>query len=289
MSADEPRFALVTYEPQRIRGNGGSWRWVPGWEAQAHRPTWRELCRSMTRFRRAAEKLRVWSWSPVVLEGTRRRNDAVQALSCVVLDLDDGQPLRDVSARFSSWPHIVHTTWSHTPTHPKGRLILPLEEPIPVKWWPRAWQWAQRQAGQTADEQAKDPSRLYFLPAGPHGAEGMEAWVHDPGGYLLDLRPWEDLPITPQERPLPPMRWRGGVGRTDRARAEALKVDPSERAALALALGGRVQGGYARGVRCPACGRPSAWWPIEPGQRAGWACSHARSCGAYGWLDELEG
>ena len=60
---------------------------------------------------------------------------------------------------------------------------------------------------------------------------------------------------------------------------------------LGLTLGGRLVGeGDAQrvvGVPCPRCERPSVWWWVSPASWAGAGCSHRKSCGWTGWVDQL--
>jgi hypothetical protein len=101
---------------------------------------------------------------------TRRANAHVEAVSCLVYDFDKGEPAERVDALAYGWTAIVHTSWSHAPSYPKLRLILPLAEPCLAARWPDVWGAAARWAasvGLTVDKSTKDPSRLFFLPATP--------------------------------------------------------------------------------------------------------------------------
>jgi len=52
-------------------------------------------------------------------------------------------------------------------------------------------------------------------------------------------------------------------------------------------VGARIMGDRARQATCPACGRASVWWELQPAG-AGWArCNHQASCGWAGSLQEL--
>jgi hypothetical protein len=195
-------FAVTRYAPQQIRDRDtGEHRWVPGWVPE-HMTLWPDALLSMlTTFHEVEDKLRAPSWSPVFLDGDRRRNGAVRWVSCAVLDVDDGAPLREVSARFDGLVRICHTSWSHSEEKPKGRVVLPLAAPVPAEWWPRAWAEVQRRAGFVVDVACKDPSRLYFLPAcKPGERDRHDAWLDVGTKNLLDLRPFEDLPETQQEQ-----------------------------------------------------------------------------------------
>ena len=287
---------------------------APAWEVslyahardnrpQRRRVSWRALCQSLTTFRvlRIEDKRSCPAWSPAVFPpGATRSSAAVLALSCIVLDLDDGDHARALAA-WEDVPRIAHTTWSHTDDAPRLRLVVPLAAPVPAKWWPRVWHWAHRRSGLVADPKCKDLSRLYFVPAVRSHDWPRWARVYDHGGALLDLRPFGTLPPTPEEveaerrarAPRPPVHRRAGATpeAAARIRAEILRHDPDARRAAALDAGGRVVGAgsaeVARGVPCPSCGRRSVWWPITPTGSPQALCQHRESCGWRGWLDVL--
>lgn len=274
---------LVTYEAQRLADG----RWVPGWVPTVHELAWPALVERLTSWRYPPEKAQARSWSPVILGQPHRKCDNVAAVTCLVLDLDSGADLHEAAEPWARWTYLVHTSWSHTPAHPKGRIVLPLAEPVPAEYWARAWRWAQGMVGGLADEQAKDLSRVYYLPSVSGPAAPREAWTHE--GELLDLRPWDELPELPAPPPRKPVRiyshWPSW--KQSRAQKEALEHDPDTRLRAADMLGARVSGDRAKGARCPACGRASVWWLVEPRTWTGCACDHRGSCGWAGGLHEL--
>ena len=124
-------------------------------------------------------------WSPVHYRpGASRGSDGVESLSCLVLDYDDGTRVADASARWESFFHIVHTTWSHTDAHPKLRLTLPLVQPVRGADWGAVWAWAEQRTGQVIDPAMKGPGATYALPAVPSRSWPRHAFVHE--GTLLD-------------------------------------------------------------------------------------------------------
>lgn len=116
------------------------------------------------------------AWIPALMRedergGFRRASCNVVAVSCLVLDLDSGEPLERVLTLAGKWVALYHTSWSHRPEHPKGRLVFPFAEPAPVERWGDVWAAASRWAascGLTVDPATKDPARLYFVPAVPY-------------------------------------------------------------------------------------------------------------------------
>jgi len=109
-----------------------------------------------------------------------RKAKHVKAVTCMVLDLDEGFDRAKADALCRQWVHFGHTSWRHTPDAPKARLVFPLSQPVPVAEWGEVWaagaRWAAHH-GLTTDPACKDPCRAYFLPVRPPGREAFfEAW-----------------------------------------------------------------------------------------------------------------
>jgi hypothetical protein len=160
-------------------------------------------------------KIDVPAWAPVqMLAGTTRAARNVHSVSMLVLDCDRGESIEVLEALGDEYARLGHTSWSHSPEHPKARLIFPFDRPCPVEHWQQVWGAAARWAaahGVTVDQSTKDPSRLYFLPFVPwqpgHRAgnvyrEHFESWCYPVAGAarlgLLPSRPrtllsWAEL------------------------------------------------------------------------------------------------
>lgn len=278
-------------------------RLVPGFVPEFRSLTFAELVELLTRFLVVPElehKLHLPAWAPHQLRKPHRKLANVESVSCLVYDYDDGTPIQEAHRTWSDWPHIVHTSWSHTPEHPKFRVVLPLEEPIPVEHYVRAWLWGAERARRQVDRQCKDASRLFFLPAVPSKAHPRYAKVHDAGGHLLDLRPWGRLPEDPEvvaareRKRAARRRWEGRrvpAERREKEAARLLREDPDARLRAAELLGARVVqragGRVAIDVVCPACARPDVWFPVDASKMRGAACNHQESCGWRGPLFDL--
>lgn len=102
-------------------------------------------------------------------DGKRCTADVVE-VSALVLDIDDGTPYSQLLPKLGVFAHIYHTSHSHTPEHPKYRVVLLLDSPVPTTDWQTFWHRAQQFFGHM-DPATKDPCRLYFLPSHPPGAE----------------------------------------------------------------------------------------------------------------------
>lgn len=256
------------------------------------RLTWPQLVRALTTFRvfpGLQDKRRLPAWAPVrYRDGATRGAAGVEAVSLLVLDYDGGTAIDDACRAWADWPHVLHTSWSHTPDAPRFRLVLPLEEPVPAQHWPAAWRWAEqlaRERGTTPDPACKDVGRMYFRPAIRAGGWPHEARVHEGGGRCLRLELASELrqpPARPHRRP------RGPVSVSWRRRQAVLRAvlaeDADARRWAAEALGMQVRGAVARCGPCPQCGRRDVWWPIDPRRPMGGRCNHRDSCGWRGSL-----
>jgi len=240
-------------------------------------------------------------WSPTVFgppyrergEQVCRRSSNTMAVSLVVLDVDDGTPL-DALLEPGTFA-LAHTSWSHTPTHPKWRVVYPLAEPVPAQRWAATWRGL---AGKwpAMDGKTKDPARMYYVPAVRERCPlcpGPLPLTYRRGTYTvhMQLGAWLTLPApieekarpAPSKAPAPP--YRPDTLRSDLARQ--LRTEPAARELVAELVGARVSDGKARHAPCPACRRPAVWWALVP-SGAGWAyCNHRNSCGWAGPLDDL--
>ncbi len=246
---------------------------------------------------RRRAKTRLACWSPTVYRRHETRGAAgVDAVTCLVLDYDDGTGIEEAVAAWEGWPLLVHSSWSHTEEHPRFRLVLPLAEPIPATHWPSAWAWARDRSGGHIDEACKDPSRLYLRPAIQHRTAPYRALVRDDGGPLLSIdSSLLAVPVgTPGCETAPKRGSRQHLSRVkapaERARQIAryrLRTSREVRERAAAWLGATIRGRRADNVTCPSCERRSVWFWLEPGRMSTAQCSHRKSCGWWGHLDEL--
>jgi len=179
---------------------------------QARTVTLSELVRMLTRFEVLDDKRLGHCWSPTKYASgtTSRGNAGVEAVSCLVFDLDRVPPDRE---RLEPVYWLGHTTWSHTSRSPRWRVVIPLARPVPAKHWGDVWRRARAALCPEADPACKDPSRAYWLPSHDGGVSAKTA-RHE--GPLLDP---STLPALPVER-RPAGRPKVAVG-GDRHRGEA--------------------------------------------------------------------
>lgn len=157
-------------------------------------------------------------WSPALYPpGARRGRGGVEAITALVVDVDDGTPiattldaLRPLGCRV-----VVHTSYSHDPApggKAKYRAVIPLAAPYAPEFHARVWAWLHGLVPH-ADPACKDTARAYFVPV---RRPGYTVEVVD-GPLLEGPAPgttWADLPEPPRGLPLrPPAAW---VPTTDR-------------------------------------------------------------------------
>ncbi|MCI4323791.1 MAG: hypothetical protein L3K03_07235 [Thermoplasmata archaeon] len=200
--------------------------------------SWADLAALLSKFAIRASKSGP-AWSPVrYAEGATRGNDAVELVYTAVMDVDDGTDPQDVHERLSrlGLEHLIHSTHSSTPEHPKFRVIVPFAEPIPNSEWsaifPRLC--LLLTDGHT-DRATKDPSRIFFLPAAKPGGKTFTYSGH---GRPVSRA---DLPTAPEppsrSAPLPVVQVETGAdGKIPHGRHHELIVS------TAASLAARVAG-----------------------------------------------
>lgn len=223
------------------------------------------------------------TWSPRI-DWTQPDGAFVHAL---VLDVDGGATIDEALARCSAWAFVLHSTWSHSDTAPRFRVVLPLARAVPTDGWEARWRVATASIGLPMDGCCKDHRRRYLLPA----SSGADSPTH--GTVHLDRPALDLLPIGPprhcREAVGPRSRLRIPWHVADRVRAARLRVDPESRRNVAalLQLSLSSDGNRATGALCPACGRPSVWFLVSPQRASNARCNHANSCGWTGPLTHL--
>ncbi len=136
--------------------------------------------------REAKKDLRLWS--PVKYrEGWKERGtEGVSHISCLVLDYDSGVRIPEATSVWSDYFHLYHTTWSHSPEHPKLRIVIPLAVACPAERFEQLWDWAHARTGGEIDRQLSGVAATYALPVVAGIDAPREAGSH--AGPLLDPR-----------------------------------------------------------------------------------------------------
>jgi len=225
-----PQPATLTYTAwQSIElAHGGS----------AIESSWTDLGRWLATAQRRpadAERPNLGGWSAAVFTEGRRRRDAVERVTALVLDIDSGDvPLERLRAHFTGMEAFIHSTRRYRPAAPRWRVVLRVTRPMSpdehaIVWRKERDRLAAREVA--IDEATKDASRFWYVPCEPvEGAFVFEAL----DGRALDVdeavraapvvAPPSATPTAPigEVNDLPPlevrMQW---------ARAYARKVPPA--------------------------------------------------------------
>lgn len=129
------------------------------------------------------------AWSPVsYAEGVTRKKEHVQYVSMAVIDVDNGTLISTFLQHLEGIAFLTHSSYSHTPEHPKYRVIIPFAKPVAADQWAEVWLRVNQLVGGCNDPATKDASRLYYKPAHP---PGNEHFVNIGEGRPLSL---DDLP-----------------------------------------------------------------------------------------------
>lgn len=152
------------------------------------RPAMRAKAEELKHYARKEAKKDLRLWSPVrYRDGWKERgSDGVTHITCLVLDYDSGVRVSDATSVWTDYFHMFHTTWSHTPEHPKLRLILPLAVPCPAAEFETLWDWAHAKTGGDIDRQLSGIAATYALPVVPSIDAPRDAGSQ--AGALLDPR-----------------------------------------------------------------------------------------------------
>ena len=112
-------------------------------------------------------------------EGTTRSNRNVHSWGgFCMLDVDDFhlpstdnniEPVtrlkEELFKMFGAYQYICYNTASSRPEQPKFRLVFPVTRKVELKDLPHFWFAMNKQFGELGDEQTKDVSRMYYVPA----------------------------------------------------------------------------------------------------------------------------
>lgn len=125
--------------------------------------------------------------SPAVFkkDSTRLNDNVIEWGRWAALDVDEVKPGVDPMERFrTGYSNFCYSTASCTKEHPKFRVVFPLKRPVPADKIRHFWYALNREFGNAGDEQTKDLSRMYYIPAQYPGAWNF--WEDHPDGPDID-------------------------------------------------------------------------------------------------------
>ena len=123
-----------------------------------------------------ARKAKLPLWGPALFDGMGRTAKNVISVSCFVLDIDDGTPIDITRQAWADVFHLGYTSYSHTTAHPKYRVVIPLDQPVPVSKWAAAWE-TMAQRSPSLDRRCSNPDRMYFF-AAVHMPNGVPRGIY---------------------------------------------------------------------------------------------------------------
>jgi Family of unknown function (DUF5906)/Primase C terminal 1 (PriCT-1) len=110
-----------------------------------------------------------------------RKSENIDTVSMIVLDIDCGMSMEEVKSIMQGTESVVHTTFSHTPEHPKLRVLIPLQKPVPPLHAKAILHQMQDRFGGRLDSACFDVAHMFYLPRCPKDAETLFEYLHVPG------------------------------------------------------------------------------------------------------------
>jgi Family of unknown function (DUF5906)/Primase C terminal 1 (PriCT-1) len=124
-------------------------------------------------------------WLPVSLKTCGRRLEDIDLIHLLVLDFDQGPPVDEIVEKLKPLEFALHTTYSHTPTMPKSRVLLPLHNPILPAKLSALFDHLNEMFGGIVDSACgHNPAQFYYFPACPHDAKGHFDFRRNEGALL---------------------------------------------------------------------------------------------------------
>jgi hypothetical protein len=125
-------------------------------------------------------------WSPAVFSGSRRARQDVEAISCLVIDVDHATEaaVDALRGKIADYQHVLHTTHADRQDDRRMRVVVQLTRPVAVGEWPQFWRAAALLLDAPADPSCGDVARCYYLPSRPRDAD---YFVAEHAGVALDV------------------------------------------------------------------------------------------------------
>jgi ribosomal protein S27E len=249
--------------------------------------------------RHITEKKKIPMWSPAHFKNGYRCLVNVTYLHWFVADVDTGADYFVVCDRLkkAQFLFFAHCTWSWSDSLHKFRVALPLETSIPAIDWSVCWDvardWFEDLTKARLDITTKDASRAYAVSA-HQDRQIPPPMITD--GYHLNLHQYCEAMIIEKRR-------QDAIKAELIARQQQLNLRPkttgeiqnkqhnqnvtitdAEKRAIAQRVGAKIDGNYAKHIRCPNCGRSSVWFSLS-GHIA--RCNHKNSCGYFAQITTL--
>lgn len=130
--------------------------------------------------------------APAKFNGKRAKAN-VEYVSLLMLDVDSGLTIDSAieTLKKTGYESVIHTSFSHSESLNKFRVIIPLDKPIPADQYSRLWHWGSCLFGNTVDQSVNDCSRIFYTPACSQENLGLFRFHHKEGKAL----DWSNLPL----------------------------------------------------------------------------------------------
>lgn len=114
-----------------------------------------------------------------------RKTENIDMVTMIVLDIDCGMSLAETQKIMAGTESVIHTTFSHTPEHPKLRVIIPLKKAVTPLHAKAIFLQMQERFGGRLDSACFDVARMFYLPRCPKDAETLFEYTHVPGELFV--------------------------------------------------------------------------------------------------------
>jgi hypothetical protein len=115
------------------------------------------------------------------LTAPRRLKDTIHARSAITLDADHAGDIIALADTFQAFHCVTHTTWSHTPHHPRARVIIPTDRDMtPDEYRTVAEELIATAGPDLFDAGSSQPERLMFWPSTPDPETYVAPFVNAP-------------------------------------------------------------------------------------------------------------
>ncbi|MGH8235429.1 MAG: VapE domain-containing protein [Steroidobacteraceae bacterium] len=164
-------------------------------------------------------------------DGNRRHLSATPRGCAVALDLDySGLTPSDITSRLIGFAFVAYTTFGHTASKPRWRVIVPTAGTMDAATHRATWAALNALFGNTADVSAKDVTRLNYLPGPCLAPADAMLFAQEGDAYQVVPAP-PDQPPAPSEGGDGPVEgWRGPLDDDELIRkACAIVLRPEER------------------------------------------------------------
>ena len=140
-----------------------------------------------------------------IAAGRTHANNEVEHIDALGLDLDGltDNTIAQIYDKLQGLEFLMYTSYNHSDTVNKLRVILPLSEPLQAADFPRAWSKLNRYIGGYNDPQTSNIARLFYVHSHPQERAQFAQVIHNEGEWLDINALTVNNDATSQEEPEP--------------------------------------------------------------------------------------